>query len=154
LVISFSHDNEHLFATGGEQSGQINVWDLRMPKYFMNDLIYHKGPVSQIEWCPFRENLLMSSSSDGKVFVWDQNMAGQEQGRHDYEDGPPEMIFPHEAHRNENIEDICWSSEHELMAISVDTNMVMQVWKMSEDFFFNEVDFIYKLDTIKIGELE
>jgi hypothetical protein len=40
------------------------------------------------------------------------------------------------------------------MAISVDTNMVMQVWKMSEDFFFNEVDFMYKLDTIKIGELE
>lgn len=42
LVISFSHFNEHLFTTGGEQSGCVHVWDTRMPKIFINDLLYHK----------------------------------------------------------------------------------------------------------------
>jgi WD40 repeat protein len=42
LVISFSHHDEYLFATGGEQSGCIHIWDTRMPKHFINDLLYHK----------------------------------------------------------------------------------------------------------------
>lgn len=66
----------------------------------------------------------MSSSSEGKVYVWDNNKCGEEQARHDYEDGPPEMIFPHETHRKNNVEDICWSpfaEEDENMAVSVDT---------------------------------
>ena len=107
-----------------------------MPKYFINDLTYHQGPVSQIDWSPSCENLFMSSSADGKVFVWDHNNCGEEQARHDYEDGPPEMIFPHELHQKNNIEDIGWSplDGDQLMAVSVDTQMSMQVWKMSEDF--------------------
>jgi hypothetical protein len=30
----------------------------------------------------------------------------------------------------------------------------MQVWKMSEDFFFNEVDFLDNMDKIKVDHLE
>ena len=126
-----------------------------MPSSFINDLVYHKGPVTQIEWSPISENIFMSSSSDGKVFVWDNSKTGEEQARHDYEDGPPEMIFPHESHRLNNIEDICWSPfDGENMAVSVDVQLVMQVWKMSEDFFFNEVEFIDNLDMINNGLLE
>lgn len=128
---------------------------MRKPSSFINDLVYHKGPVTQIEWSPISENIFMSSSSDGKVFVWDNSKTGEEQARHDYEDGPPEMIFPHESHRLNNIEDICWSPfEGENMAVSVDVQLVMQVWKMSEDFFFNEVEFIDNLDMINNGLLE
>jgi histone-binding protein RBBP4 len=92
----------------------------------------------------------MSSSSDGKVFVWDNNKTGEEQARHDYEDGPPELIFYHELHQKNNIEDIAWSpfEEDHLQAVSIDTQMSMQVWKMSEDFLFNEVDFLDNLDAI------
>ena len=83
--------------------------------------------MNQIEWDPFTDNLVMSSGSDGQVFVWDNNKTGEEQGRHDYQDGPPEMIFPHDTHRRVNIEDISWSpcvgDEH--MAVTVDTQMVM-----------------------------
>jgi hypothetical protein len=32
--------------------------------------------------------------------------------------------------------------------------MSMQVWKMSEDFFFNEVDFLDNMDKIMIDHLE
>ena len=125
-----------------------------MPKYFINDLLFHKSSVNQIEWDPFSENLFMSSGTDGEVFVWDNNKCGEEQARHDYEDGPPEMIFPHETHRKINIEDICWSPTDEHHAVSIDTEMVMQVWKMSEDFFFNEIDYLDRLDEIKLEHLE
>ena len=157
LVISFNHKNEFLFATGGEQTGMLNVWDIRMPKYYINDLLYHKGPVSQIEWSPACENLFMSSSSDGKVYVWDHSKTGEEQARYDYEDGPPELIFPHESHREANIEDICWSpfeGESGRTVVSVDQDMGMQVWRMSEDFFFNQTDLVDNLATIKDSDLE
>jgi histone-binding protein RBBP4 len=157
LVLSFNHTNEHLFATGGEQSGMIQVWDLRMPRNYINDLIYHKGPVTQLEWSPHCENLLLSSGTDGQVYVWDNDNTGQEQARTDYADGPPEMIFPHEMHKKVNVEDICWGPESpgdDHMAVSIDTQMSMQVWKMSEDFFFNEIDFIDRLDLIREGDLE
>lgn len=93
-MIGFSQLNEFLFATGGESSGIIKVWDLRMAKEFINDLHYHKQPVMQIEWSPKSEFLFMSSASEGEIFVWDQSKCGEEQGRCDYQDGPPEMIFP------------------------------------------------------------
>lgn len=66
------------------------------------------------------------------------------------------MIFPHDTHRRVNIEDIAWSpvaGDHH-MAVSIDTEMSMQVWKMSEDFFFNEVDYQDRLDEIRIDYLE
>jgi histone-binding protein RBBP4 len=157
LVVGFSHFNEHLYATAGEESGMILVWDLRMTRNAINDLNYHKGAVNQLEWCPTSEWLFMTSASDGLVYVWDQSKCGQEQARHDYEDGPPEMIYPHEWHRGVNIEDIGWSPDSDpsqQMCVSVDQEMNMQVWKMSEDFFFREVDFLDRLDLIKESDLE
>ncbi len=135
-MISFNQLNPNLFATGGEQSGTLHVWDLRMARCALNDLSFHKGAVSQIEWSPSSENLFISSSSDGCVFVWDNSKTGEEQARHDYEDGPPELVFPHESHRKSNIEDIGWSPLDKNMVVSIDTQMSMQVWKMSDDFFF------------------
>ena len=45
LVISFNNFNENIFATGGEKSGLVNIWDIRMPKYYINDLFFHKEAV-------------------------------------------------------------------------------------------------------------
>ena len=42
LCASFNQFEENIFATGGERSGIINIWDMRMPKTFLNDLNYHK----------------------------------------------------------------------------------------------------------------
>jgi len=38
---------------------------------------------------------MLSSGSDGQVFIWDILKTGEEQARHDFEDGPPELLFPH-----------------------------------------------------------
>jgi histone-binding protein RBBP4 len=72
----------------------------------------------------------MSSSVDGKVYVWDNSKAGEEQARHDYEDGPPEMVFPHETHMSA-IEDIYWSPNDPYFAVSTETDGLIQIWKMS-----------------------
>jgi hypothetical protein len=70
--------------------------------------------------------MLATGSDDCKVFIWDQSAAGMEQGRHDYEDGPPEVIFPHE-HHSSILEDLQWCptpSAHFNMAIaSIETSM-------------------------------
>ena len=40
------------------------------------------------------------------------------------------------------------------MVVSCDTDLCMQVWKMSDDFFFNEVDFLDKMDQINEADFE
>ncbi|CDW78759.1 histone-binding protein rbbp4-like [Stylonychia lemnae] len=155
FVISFNYDNEYVFATGGEKSGALHVWDMRMAKHYINDLYHHKAQVNQIEWSPTDTNLFMSSSTDGKLFVWDHSKTGEEQARHDYEDGPPELIFPHEYHKN-GIEDIAWSifEDQKHFAASCDTDGSLQVWKMSQNFIFDEMDYYDQLESIKNEEVE
>jgi histone-binding protein RBBP4 len=73
-----------LFATAGENSGNVHIWDLRMVKSFINDLCFHKERATTVEWSPFHEQLLASGSEDKKVYIWDNSRAGEEQARHDY----------------------------------------------------------------------
>lgn len=42
LTATFNNFDENIFATGGESTGMINIWDLRMPKTYINDLNHHK----------------------------------------------------------------------------------------------------------------
>ena len=55
-----------------------------------------------------------------------------EQARTDYEDGPAEMIFPHEYHTS-SIEDMQWnpnpSSHFKMSLASIETNMTMAIWQ-------------------------
>ena len=37
----FNPLNEHLFAVAGDSSGNVGVWDLRMPACALNELIFH-----------------------------------------------------------------------------------------------------------------
>ena len=76
----------------------------------INDLSHHTKQVTALEWHPREEQILLSSGEDGKVFVWDNSKCGEEQARKDYEDGPPELIFPH-IHHSSLIEDICWKPD-------------------------------------------
>jgi WD40 repeat protein len=46
MVGSFNFIDEFIFATGGENGGMINIWDMRMPKTFLNDVHFHKDKVT------------------------------------------------------------------------------------------------------------
>jgi WD40 repeat protein len=122
LSFGFSYFNENLFCTGGEESGNFHVWDIRLPRSALNDFVYHKESVTSIEWNPNVPNLILSTSLDGQVFIWDHNKTGEEQARHDYADGPPELLFPHEMHQKKRIEEGGWCPHpgFERMVVSVD----------------------------------
>lgn len=127
-----------------------------MPKEFINDLYLHKEQVNQIEWSPHSEDLFLSSAADGRVIIWDHSKTGEEQARHDYEDGPPEMLFSHEMHQKDNIEDIAWSpyQDEENLVVSCGTNATMQVWRLSQDFLIKELDYYDHMDLVADEDVE
>ena len=105
-----------------------------MAKQSIHGFYFHKKQVTQLEWCPINENILVSGSDDDKIYIWDSSHVGMEQGRQDYEDGPPELIFPHMYHSS-IIEDIQWipasvgaAKNFNMCLASIETNMQMQVW--------------------------
>jgi WD40 repeat protein len=75
---TFNNLNANLLAVGGEESGLIGVWDMRMPQMVINDLSHHSKQVNTIEWHPTEEQLLASGAEDGKVFIWDNSKCGEE----------------------------------------------------------------------------
>jgi histone-binding protein RBBP4 len=107
-VAAFNYVNKHLIACAGDPDGTVSIYDLRMPERVLNDLEFHKDQVSVLEWHPNREQMLVTGADDGKIYIWDNEKWGDEQARADYDDGPPEMVFPHELHSSK-IEDVCWS---------------------------------------------
>lgn len=78
-----------------------------MPQQAINILEDHKSQVTVLEWCPVSETMLASGSDDKRIQIWDQTQFGHEQARQDYEDGPPELLFPHVYH-DSTIEDLQW----------------------------------------------
>ncbi len=46
LCATFNNVNPNLIAVGGEESGLIGVWDLRMPQMVINDLSHHDKQVT------------------------------------------------------------------------------------------------------------
>lgn len=107
-----------------------------MPKDAINVLNHHSKQVTLLEWCPHKEFYLASGSDDQKVFIWDHGQAGQEQTRQNYEDGPPELLFPHMYHSS-MLEDIQWNpnaGDLELSIASIETQKSFQIWQMKDDF--------------------
>jgi len=39
---AWNHINEYLVATGGDEDGNVVIWDLRKPNNVLNDLEFHK----------------------------------------------------------------------------------------------------------------
>ena len=139
-VAQFNPINANLFAIAGDSSGQIQVWDMRMQKQAINLFDDHKSQVTVLEWCPTSENMLASGSDDKRIQIWDQKLYGHEQARQDYEDGPPELLFPHMYH-DSTVEDLQWrpvcpntAQNHEftLSIGSLETDKQFQIWQMRQ----------------------
>lgn len=131
-AVCFSPATEHMFATAGDSSGIVQVWDLRMMQNCIIDFLHHKESANVLDWSSTDSNLLASGSNDQKVFLWDIRKAGEEQGRGDYEEGPPELLFPHECH-DDSIEAISFSPQNLNYLATADQAGCVQVWKMRAD---------------------
>ena len=85
---------------------------------------------------------MLSGGQDGKVYLWDNSKNGDEQAEKDYDDGPPELSFHHLSHASQ-IEDAAFSparpeQKYFPAAVSVETQLAMQIWKPKEDFMADE----------------
>lgn len=83
-------------------------------------------------------------------------MAGLEQARNDYEDGPPDLIFPHMYHSS-IIEDLQWCPSPGYLSKSIaslETNTELQVWQMNNDFMESELDILHLAQYVRDDELE
>ena len=157
-VGQFNPLNEHMFAVAGASNGEVQIWDMRMPQEAINCLLHHSNQVCVLEWCPNSENILATGSDDNHIYVWDQAQCGSEQARTDYEDGPPELIFPHMYHGSV-IEDIQWvpnpkGEQFSMMLASLETNMQFQIWQMNQEFRSQEIDCLHLADFVDENELE
>ena len=144
---TFNNVIPELFVLGSEEKS-VQVWDMRMPSNHINEMNHHDSQVTCVEWHPTKPQMCISGADDGKVYIWDNSKNGEEQARKDYDDGPPEMLFPHVMH-NSQIEDIAFcpaieGREQDLFpsVASVETQLFLQIWKPKEDFFEEEMDMI------------
>jgi histone-binding protein RBBP4 len=99
----------------------------------------HTDQVYNIEWAPFNESILASSSSDRRVGIWDLSRIGMEQTPEDAEDGPPELLFLHGGHTSK-VSDFSWNQNDEWTIASVSEDNVLQVWNMAEEIYAEEED--------------
>lgn len=118
-AVCFSPVSEHMLVTAGDSSGIVQAWDLRMMQNSIIDFLHHKESANVLDWSALDPNLLISGSNDRKVYLWDVSKAGEEQGRSDYDEGPPELLFPHECH-DANIEAVNFSPHHQNYVVSAD----------------------------------
>lgn len=72
-VGQFNPNNTNVFAVAGSSSGEIQIWDMRMPQSEINSFCFHSSQVTLLEWCPNEENILASGSDDKKIYIWDQS---------------------------------------------------------------------------------
>ena len=94
----------------------------------------HQDDILQLQWAPFAETILASSSGDRRLNVWDLSRIGDEQTPEDAEDGPPELLFVHGGHTNK-ISDFGWNQNEDWVICSVAEDNVCQVWQMVCEYF-------------------
>jgi len=92
------------------------------------------------------------------VYIWDNSKNGEEQGRRDYEDGPPELVASNDEGHASMIEDICWQPNADPrlfpMVVSVENERICQIWKPKEEFFVDPIEDIAYMDRIPEHDLE
>ncbi|XP_055933393.1 GATOR complex protein WDR59-like isoform X2 [Argiope bruennichi] len=67
--VKFNKLQSHLLATSHE--GDIRLWDIRKGTSPVQYITAHLNKIHNIDWCPYDENVLATSSQDCTVKFWD-----------------------------------------------------------------------------------
>lgn len=91
-----------------------------------------------LSFAPFSQDILLSSGSDRRAYVWDlsrigaslDDQADEAAGEDDDDVAPPELLFAHGGH-TDKIADLSWNPNEgeEWMVASVADDNVMQIWQ-------------------------
>jgi len=103
-VISWNKKVAYLLASGGDD-GSLKVWDLRNPTSPAALFEWHKKAITSLQWHPHEDSVLVCSSEDDSVTVWDmaleadaEEVAKESTGASlsDYT-VPPQLLFIHQG---------------------------------------------------------
>ncbi|PPQ71120.1 hypothetical protein CVT24_009856 [Panaeolus cyanescens] len=119
-VISWNRTSKHLLVSGGDEGG-IKVWDLRNVKQWgtsapepspVASFMWHKGPITSIEWHPTEDSIFAAGGADDQVTLWDLAVEqdDEEAGMVDTpvgeQDVPPQLLFIHQGQKD--IKEVHW----------------------------------------------
>jgi len=95
-----------LLASGGDD-GAVKVWDIRRPNNPLIDNIeWHKGPITSISWDPYDDSQLAVASEDNSLSLWDFSVEPDDKQLFDIKNKqiPQQLVFLHQG--QENIKDL------------------------------------------------
>ncbi|ESW96330.1 hypothetical protein KL918_000284 [Ogataea parapolymorpha] len=128
-TLCFSRFSKYLFSAGGED-GNVYLYDLRDVSKPLHIMMGHTKSITNLEWDPFHENIVGSSSSDRRIILWDINKIGKEQLQDEMEDGVPELLMMHGGHTG-GINDFQFSEEIPWTVASCADDNIVHLWKVN-----------------------
>eukprot|EP01125_Pyxidicula_operculata_P001986 TRINITY_DN1196_c0_g1_i6.p1 TRINITY_DN1196_c0_g1~~TRINITY_DN1196_c0_g1_i6.p1 ORF type:complete len:422 (-),score=71.98 TRINITY_DN1196_c0_g1_i6:176-1441(-) len=135
--IDFNPFSEWLIITGDDNK-TAKIWDMRLLNEPFHLFQSHQDSVSKVEWSKLNESIFASSSSDGKINIWDLSRINQNQMPEDVDDGPPELLFIHGGH-TAPVSGFSWNPNDVWLCASASQN-TLQIWQIAENIY-NEEDF-------------
>lgn len=114
-VISWSGGAAGYLLASGCDDGSFKVWDLRSIKKEtpVASFTYHSKPVTSIEFAPHDESVLVVSSADDQVTVWDLSVEadelegeGEAAAADELSEFPAQLLFIHQG--QSNIKEAHW----------------------------------------------
>lgn len=129
--LAFSSASEHLVLFGGDDANNY-IYDLRNMDRCLHTLVGHKKPVTNVEWDPFHEHVVASSSMDRRVILWDLTKIGEEQLPEEADDGVPELLMMHGGHTG-GVNDFAFSPEVEWCLASCSDDNIVHVWAVKDE---------------------
>lgn len=130
-TFTFSPYNEDLVVFGGDDSN-VYLYSLSNMQDCLHTMVGHKKSITNIEWDPFHENIIGSSSLDRRVILWDLTKIGDEQLPDELDDGVPELLMMHGGHTG-GVNDFSFSKEVEWCLTSCSDDNIVHVWVVKDE---------------------
>lgn len=147
----FCPHDENTFLTGGQEDGEIFMWDMRklLPMKPISSFVGHTMSVTNITFSPLDNTIFCSgaqipednSSSDQSnygVIVWDISKIGEEVffNQDDESKLSPCLILSHDGHES-TVDDISWSPYDHRTLSTVDGNKSINIFQVCEELFMS-----------------
>lgn len=130
-TFAFSPYNEDLVVFGGDDSN-VYLYSLSNMQDCLHTLVGHQKSITNIEWDPFHDNIIGSSSLDRRVILWDLTKIGDEQLPDELDDGVPELLMMHGGHTG-GVSDFAFNQEVEWCLTSCSDDNIVHVWVVKDD---------------------
>ncbi|CCF60639.1 hypothetical protein KAFR_0L00320 [Kazachstania africana CBS 2517] len=127
--LAFSKHSKNLFSAAGTDQN-VYLYDLRNTRKTLHSMSGHEGPVTNLEFHDSVDGILVSSSEDRRIIIWDLMEIGSEQVNEDAQDATPELMMIHAGHRS-SVNDFSLNSSIPWLIASTEEENIIQVWKSS-----------------------